>query len=202
MAAQGHHCADPSPAPQAHEPLCSPLQNQHQARGAVPAPFARRLNPPRGRRPNHVPRPRWHRVCPHQRRHFWPRNGAFLAAGAAAFDLALFCSSLQVSAVFGHRPVSPAIFQPCCSRGGSGQPGGSSAEITLAPSSGERRQPPGRRGAPGPPRRVLLANPLAGTQPTLIAISILVAALCRQNRFCLYNESLLNINLHRVKWRQ
>lgn len=29
---------------------------------------------------------------------------------AAAFDLALFCFPLQLSAVFGHSPASPAIF--------------------------------------------------------------------------------------------
>lgn len=73
-------------------------------------------------------------------------TGLFWLRGAAALDLALFCFSLQVSAVFGHSPVSPAIFQASCSRGGSGQPGGSSAEVTLAPSSGDRRQPPAGKG--------------------------------------------------------
>lgn len=60
---------------------------------------------------------------------------------AAVFDLALFCFSLQLSAVFGHSPVSPAIFQLSFSKAGWGQPSSSSAVINLALRAG---------GAPSP----------------------------------------------------
>lgn len=139
----------------------------------------------------------------------WPES-------AAALDLALFCFSLQLSAVFWplssfSSHFSTLLFQSglrtarqwlCSSTAGGGSGGSAQPGVLLGAAGGSGGSAAGRRGAPVPPRRLPLASLLAGTQPTLIAISILVAALCRQNRFCLYNESLLNINLRRIKWRQ
>lgn len=74
----------------------------------------------------------------------------------AAFDLALFCFPLQLSAVFGHSPASPAIFHSLLSSG-LGQPGSSAGRNLWdergAGGAGGAASPGHCLGGPGQPPR-------------------------------------------------